>query len=124
MTLRISDQWAGWIEEELPALAMGDDVSYELGMIMIQTGPEMQAPAMAVCLFTPGIVIGTRMHIMAVLPNLGAVDRDGIVGLLTGMLEGLRQQRSQQAQMPAQEPSGSPSASNGQGSLPGGLHSL
>lgn len=93
-TLRVSDRWIEWIEETLPGLALGDQITYEVTFILAEVAPGQQAPAMLLTLFCPGVVLGTTSHTIAILPNPGGATKEGLTNILTGMVEQIRQERT------------------------------
>lgn len=100
MTLRLTDKWVGWIEEDLPILLLGDQVEYEL-----IPGVGQQGPAMLIIFYAPGPILGTTMHAMAEVPNPGGINQEALGGVLRGLVDMLAQERTNQLRQAAQAPS-------------------
>lgn len=106
MSLRVTDDWATWIEEALPTLVMGNPTRYDMTLVISEQGP-----AIIVVLFSPGIIIGSTMHSVAVVPNPGGVTKETLEHILTGMVGALADERSRQAQMPPEAQIAAPAPS-------------
>ncbi len=108
MTLRLTDKWAGWIEEDLPPLLLGDKVEYEL-----IPGLGQQGPAMLIVFYAPGPLLGTMMHAMSEVPNPGAITKENLAGVLRGMVDMLAQERTKQLSQGGSGPIPHPSTNGG-----------
>ncbi len=110
-SLRVSTKIGTWIDEALPGLAMGEQIEWEMTPTMTPQGP-----AFAIVLFTPGMLLGTTVHSVAVLANPLALTEDGVQQVLGGMLEALRQERGK-ATISNPAPNGQPQGPVGPGGI-------
>ena len=89
-TRRITDHLAPMVEDALARLAADERVSFDVGMAGTQTGP-----VFVIGFWMPSGMVGTYVHVSAILDNAPSVEQEHIDRLIPSAMETLRAERAE-----------------------------
>jgi hypothetical protein len=103
--VRISDELAALIERSITKHAPGEGVAYDVGMMMLPTGPQSAQVALIVTLTIPSLVIGQRVQTASIMPGVHPTEEQ-LDELVVASVRALKDTRAQEAAKTNGQPHG------------------
>lgn len=92
---RVTDQWATWINANLPRLTLdGDRATWEVVFGMAAGADGQRHVELNVFMFMPGPVLHSMMTKLASIQNPAAATEEGVVTVLRTLVAALHAERS------------------------------